>query len=57
MVICNRINELQGNKRNKVTISGTERFGLCDNNVVKLLQSLPNANKCEKYLFKNFDEN
>jgi hypothetical protein len=47
---------MQKNKRNKVTISGTERFGLCESNVVKLLQNLPNAEKCVKYLMKNFEE-
>lgn len=56
IVVCKRINELQGNRRSKVTISGTERFGLCDNNVVRLLQSLPNAEKCSKYLMKNLDD-
>ena len=47
---------MQGNKRNKVTISGTERFGLCENNVVKLLQGLPNAEKCSRYVMKTFEE-
>jgi hypothetical protein len=56
IVICNRINALQGNKRNKVTISGTERFGLCDNNVVKLLQHLLNADKCTRYVMKVFED-
>ncbi len=55
-MVCNKINEMQHNKRNKVTISGTERFGLCEPNVVKLLQSLPGADKCSKYVMKNFDE-
>ena len=55
-MVCNRINAMQGNKREKVTISGTERFGLSENNVVKLLQSLPNAEKCNRYVFKSFDE-
>ena len=36
--ICKRINELQGNKRSNVTVSGPERFGLADPNVIKLLQ-------------------
>ncbi len=55
-MVCNKINELQGNKRSKVTISGTERFGLCDTNVVKLLQSLPNSEKCTKYSMKQAEE-
>ena len=54
-VVGNRINELQGNKRKKVTISGTERFGLCDPKVVRLILSLPNAYKVIKQMSK-FDE-
>ena len=54
-VVGNRINELQGNKRKKVTISGTERFGLCDPKVVRLISSLPNADKVIKQMSK-FDE-
>lgn len=56
MVICNKINELQKTKRQKVTISGTERFGLCEANVIRLLRSLPNGNKCTKYNMKPIDE-
>ena len=55
-MICNKINALQNNKRNKVTISGTERFGLCEPNVVKLLQGLPSAERCSKYSIKNLEE-
>jgi len=47
---------MQNNKRSKVTISGTERFGLCEPSVVKLLQTLPGADKCIKYVMKNFDD-
>jgi hypothetical protein len=57
IVVCNKINELhKTNKREKVTISGTERFGLCENTVVKLLQSLENAEKCTKYIMKVFED-
>lgn len=36
--ICKKINDLQGNKRATVTVSGPERFGLADVNVIKILQ-------------------
>ncbi len=55
IVVCSRINDIQKNRKSKVTISGTERFGLCDNNVCKILQSLPNAEKCKKYVMKSFN--
>ena len=51
-VVGNAINKLQGNKRKKVTISGTERFGLCDSKVSKLLATLPNADKVIKQMSK-----
>jgi hypothetical protein len=50
--ICNRVNQLQEVKKEKVTISGTERFGLLEHNVVRLLEDLPLAEKCTKYKFK-----
>ena len=57
-VVGNAINKLQGNKRKKVTISGTERFGLCDSKVSKLLANLPNADKVIKQMSKyNEDDN
>ena len=43
IVICNKVNELQKSRRSKVTVSGTDRFGLWDTNVVKLIQELPGA--------------
>lgn len=61
--ICTRVNDLQDVKKEKVTISGTERFGLLDQNIIKLLEELPNSEKCTKYNFKfknlnrQFDEN
>ena len=54
-VVGNAINVLQGNKRKKATISGTERFGLCDPKVVKLLSTLPNADKVIRQMSK-FDD-
>jgi len=50
--ICSRVNELQDVKKEKVTISGTERFGLLDQNIVRLLEDLQNSEKCLKYNFK-----
>lgn len=43
IVICNKVNEIQKSRRSKVTVSGTDRFGLWDPNVVKLIHSLPGA--------------
>jgi len=50
--VCKRVNNLKEVRKNKVTISGTERFGLLENNVVRLLEHLPNSEKCLKYNFK-----
>ena len=50
--VTTKIKELNKTKRGKVTISGPDRFGLCDNIVVQLLQMLPDARKCKKYKFK-----
>ena len=38
-----KVNNLQENKKEKVTISGTERFGLLEQNVVRILEDLPEA--------------
>ena len=35
-----------------MTISGTDRFGLLEPNIVKLLEELPGADLCSKYNFK-----
>ena len=51
--VCNKINEIAEKKKAKVTISGTERFGLLDPIVVSLLESLPNADTCSRYVFKS----
>lgn len=51
--VCNKINEIAEKKKAKVTISGTERFGLLDPIVVSLLESLPNAPTCQRYVFKS----
>lgn len=49
--ICKRITQLQfsSKNRNTMTVSGPERFGLADATVIKLLQQLPDAEKCSKY--------
>lgn len=44
--ICKRINEQSNNRRTNVTVSGPERFGLADFNVIRMLQTLPNVEKC-----------
>ena len=46
----------KGIKEKKTTISGNERFGLCDPKVIKLLSTLPNADKAIKQMSK-FDDN
>eukprot|EP01016_Furgasonia_blochmanni_P047724 TRINITY_DN7041_c0_g1_i5.p1 TRINITY_DN7041_c0_g1~~TRINITY_DN7041_c0_g1_i5.p1 ORF type:complete len:195 (+),score=62.95 TRINITY_DN7041_c0_g1_i5:68-586(+) len=51
--VLQRVNDLQEVKKAKVTISGTERFGLLEPNVVRVLEYLPNAEKCSKYKFKH----
>ena len=50
--ICRRVNDLQENKKQKVTISGTERFGQLEMTVAKLLEGQESSEKCEKYVFK-----
>ena len=39
-------------KGGKVTVSGPDRFGLQETAVVQLIQQMPNADKCKKYVFK-----
>lgn len=50
--ICQRVNDLQDVKKEKVTISGTERFGLLEPNVIRLLEDLENSDKAIRYKFK-----
>ena len=50
--ICNKVNDIAEVKKQKVTISGTERFGLLEANVARILEHLPSAEKCQKYAFK-----
>ena len=51
--ICKLIDVARGGVRENITVSGPERFGLCDHNVIRLLQSQPNADKCSKLESKN----
>jgi len=50
--ICHKVNDIADVKKQKVTISGTERFGLLEPNVCRILEFLPDAEKCMKYKFK-----
>lgn len=50
--ICNKVNDLADVKKTKVTISGTERYGLLEPNICRILENLENAEKCFKYKFK-----
>lgn len=55
IIVCNRINDIQQNRKSKVTISGTERFGLCDLNISKHFQSFPEIKYCKKYKMKDIE--
>ena len=55
IVVCNRINDIQKNRKSKVTVSGTERFGLADINVCRILQSFPEIKECTKYKMKKLE--
>jgi len=48
--ICKKLNEQNNSKRAIVTVSGPERFGLADLNVIRMLQTLPGADQCSKYI-------
>lgn len=50
--ICRKVNDMSENPKDKVTISGTERFGLLENTVKKILEGLEDADKCKGYVFK-----
>lgn len=52
IIICNKINDIIQNRKGKVTISGTERFGLADATVVKLIQNQPEFKLLSKYKAK-----
>ena len=52
IVVCTAVNNISPIKRQSVTISGPERFGLSDPLVVSLIQELPDAEKFAKYAFK-----
>ena len=44
-----------GKQKKRVTINGTERFRLCEPKVVKLITSLPTADKVIKQISKYND--
>ncbi|CAD7698432.1 unnamed protein product [Ostreobium quekettii] len=44
------VNEVRGIKKEKVTISGTDMFGLSHPVISRLIQELPNANKCAYFI-------
>lgn len=50
--VCSKVNERANIRKPKVTISGTERFGLLESNIVRILEHLPGAEACYKYKFK-----
>jgi len=43
---------MSDHKKNKVTISGTERFGLLEDTIKRILEHLPDSEKCPRYVFK-----
>lgn len=56
IVVCNKINDIQKNRKSKVTISGTDRFGISEPSVSKILQTLEGVEKCMKYNWKYFED-
>ena len=52
-IIINKINEISPEKmRTSFSVSGPEKYGLTEPIVYKLIQQLPNAEKCVKYKMK-----
>ena len=47
--IMRKVNELNSGRREKVTVSGPERYGFSEPSVHWLISTLPNAEKCKKY--------
>lgn len=50
--VCKKVNDISDRKKQKVTISGTERFGLLEDTIRKILEFLPGADDCARYTFK-----
>ena len=51
--IVQRVNLIMNNRnKNSLTVSGPERFGLSDDNVIGLLKQLPDAEKCLRFIKK-----
>ncbi|XP_024367770.1 uncharacterized protein [Physcomitrium patens] len=49
VVICAQVNRVRGIEREKVTVSGTEMFGLSHPEVCRLIQELPGAELCKNF--------
>jgi hypothetical protein len=43
LFVCEKVNQLSDHKKEKVTVSGPDRFGLSQPQVVELLEELPNS--------------
>lgn len=52
VTICKKVNDISDKKKQKVTISGTERFGLLEDCVKRIIEFLPGADECTGYTFK-----
>ena len=52
-LINKKVNEINGVSDNETIISGVEMFLLSNNAVSGLLQQLPNAKKCSRYIMRN----
>lgn len=50
--ICKKVNDMSENRKSKVTISGTERFGLVEETIRRILEFMPGSEQCSKYNFK-----
>lgn len=51
--ICQKINSVNEQNRQKVTVSGPDRFGIAEPQVTQLIASMPGARKCHKFVPPN----
>uniref|UniRef100_A0A7I4B419 ATP-dependent helicase CHD1-2/hrp3 HTH domain-containing protein n=1 Tax=Physcomitrium patens TaxID=3218 RepID=A0A7I4B419_PHYPA len=49
VVVCAQVNQVRGIERDKVTVSGTDMFGLSHPEVCRLIQELPGAELCKNF--------
>ena len=49
-----RTNDIQTIKKSKPSVSGPDRFGLAEPSVLRIIQELPNADKCANFRRKSF---